>query len=136
VLTEQHPRPLLVGLGMMGAWLALAYCLPSLVFVLAYLRLPLSSPLDNMLFFGPQYMFSFRWLSAGSSAEDLLFPPMSAFAFGIVFWAVVALAFAGITRRLRRGVAVALAPLFIVAATVAVHYVFARLGYQLMLDGP
>jgi type IV secretory pathway VirB6-like protein len=137
VLVAQHPRPLLIGLGVMGAWLAFAYVLPIVVFGLAYLQLPIPIPsLENMLFFGPQYMFSFRWLSAAGSAGQLLFQPLSAFVFGVVFWAVVAFAFAGVTRRLGRGIAVALAPLFIVAATIAVHYAFAQFGYRLMLDGP
>jgi len=129
----------LVGLGVMGAWLALAYCLPFVLFGLAYLQMPILIPipnLENMLFFAPQYMFSFSWLSKGYPPAQLLFQPPSAFMFGVAFWAAIALAFAGVTRRLRRGVAVAFAPLFIVAATIAVHYVFAQFGYQLVLDGP
>jgi hypothetical protein len=118
----------------MGAWLALAYCLPILVFVLGYL-LPFPS-LENILFFGPQYMFSFRWLSAGDPPGQLLFQPLSAFVFGVVFWGAVVLVYAAVTRRLSRGVAVAMAPLFIVAATIAVHYAFGQLGYRLLLDGP
>ena len=138
MFVTQHPRPLLVGVGVMGAWLAFAYCLPFLLLGLAYLQMPIPIPgnLDNMLFFAPQYMFSFNWLSKGYPPLDALFQPSSAFLFGVVLWAAVALAFAGATRRLRRGIAVALAPLFIVAATVAVHYVFGQLGYQLVLDGP
>jgi hypothetical protein len=137
VLLAQHPRPLLVGLGVIGAWLALAYCLPILVLGLAYLQMGIPIPaLDNMLFFAPQYMFGFSWLSKGYPRAQLLFQPLSAFVFGVVFWAAVALAYASITRRLRRGVAVTLAPLFIVAATIGVHYVFRQLGYQLVLDGP
>jgi hypothetical protein len=137
VFVAQHPRPLLVGLGVMGAWLALAYCFPFVLFGLAYLRMPIPIPnLDNALFFAPQYMFSFSWLSKGYPPAQLLFQPLSAFMFGVVFWAAIGLAFAGVTRCLRRGVAVALAPLFIVAATIAVHCVFAQFGYQLVLDGP
>ena len=117
-----------------GAWLGVALLLPIAAFPMSYL----SPTLANVLFFGPQYMFSFRWLANGAGSESqLLFePPLGTF-FTIIFWLTVAGVYWTVMRRVQsRSVVFLIAPFAIVAATIAAHWAFGRAGYELLLDGP
>jgi hypothetical protein len=127
------PRSRLLGLYAIGGSLGAVWLLPIIAFPLSYF----SATLGNLFFFSPQYVFGFRWLAKGGPfTPELLFEPLAGVLFGWIFWGAIAFAYMLVARRWHVCVALLVAPVVIVVATIAVHYAFSTAGYELLLDGP
>lgn len=130
------PRP---RFGIAGACAIAASLLLSIVLAVAAMEVPVNLPwdLNEHLFFGPQYLFSFRYIVKPVSFHfESLFSPAGAWVFGIALWGIVAAGYGWLTRRLPTFAVFLFAPVVVIATAFIVHGVFEAMGYRLELDGP
>jgi hypothetical protein len=84
----------------------------------------------NWMFFGPQYVFPFNTYTAAKNSVRV-----SPFVW-ILTWIVVVVSFSWFCRKLNFGLSIIAALATIAITTMAMHVVFAWLGWRFNLDGP
>ena len=115
-------------------WLALAVVLP-FVAILLHPVLPRTGA--SLVFFAPQYLFSFdqivRPVDGGFAS---LFSDQLAGLVCLLLWSTATVCYGLFARRIPGRVSFLLAPLALAGVAAAFHVAAGALGYTLQLDGP
>lgn len=130
----RKPPSKLLAFTAVPVWLALSI---SQMFFPIYTAEFLPSPIVNLAFFSPQYLFSFSQVVQSTGyAYNPLFTSSTAIMFGVALWLLVTVGYGLIAQRFPRLLTLPLALVAVVAVTLMVHYCFSMFGYSLQLDGP